>query len=232
MQNLAPPQYSADGRWWWNGRGWVPVTWAVPAYDAGWDDTTYVDRERRQTPAVLWVGLAALIALLLLAFGGSLVSWASRQRPAIGTSPAPAPTAPAAPATPTPAPETGGASSFQQIVSAGVAQFQAAGQTVGDRCAPGAVSQDPADCRAALQSLDDTVQGLRSQLDGTTVPACLQPADTELMTALALYHQGIQQELRGIDNKDLGSIARGTATLNEANSHGQAAGSLLQNANC
>ena len=25
VQQVAPPQYSADGRWWWNGREWTPV---------------------------------------------------------------------------------------------------------------------------------------------------------------------------------------------------------------
>ena len=25
-QQAAPPQYSPDGRWWWNGQEWVPAT--------------------------------------------------------------------------------------------------------------------------------------------------------------------------------------------------------------
>lgn len=31
-QQAAPPQYSPDGRWWWNGQEWVP---AVPAKATG-----------------------------------------------------------------------------------------------------------------------------------------------------------------------------------------------------
>lgn len=28
---MAPPQYSPDGRWWWNGQQWVPVQQPTPA---------------------------------------------------------------------------------------------------------------------------------------------------------------------------------------------------------
>ncbi|HSR23599.1 MAG TPA: hypothetical protein VLW53_08610, partial [Candidatus Eisenbacteria bacterium] len=82
MQHWAPPQYSADGRWWWNGQAWVPVTWPVTwdpgderAPDEPADEWTQRTGRRRRTPRVFWVGLLALLLLLFLAMGGGAVSW-------------------------------------------------------------------------------------------------------------------------------------------------------------
>lgn len=75
MQPLAPPQYSADGRWWWNGRSWVPVTWPIATWEKAWPDDDGSDEPRRRAPAALWVGLVALVLLLLLAYGGAAVTW-------------------------------------------------------------------------------------------------------------------------------------------------------------
>lgn len=50
-QQAAPPQYSPDGRWWWNGQDWVPV----PA------------KRGRSTAKVVLAVVAGLIALLVLA---------------------------------------------------------------------------------------------------------------------------------------------------------------------
>jgi hypothetical protein len=210
------------------------VTWPVQAWT---DPSTQVaadeEEPRRRTPAVLWVGLIALVALLLLAFGGAFLSWASFQVPGIGGLAAPTAPATAAPATAAPAatpqPDSSGADAYQQVVAADAARFQAAGQAVADGCAPGALGQGTDGCRAALQSMDDTVRRFQSDLAATQVPACLQPADAELRTALAQYHQGIQQELRGIDNQDLVAITEGAATLSSAGGHAQSAASLLQN---
>src|SRR5215831_8142126 len=94
MQQVAPPQYSPDGRWWWNGRAWVRVTWPVQTWADQADDGVLDDEEpHRRTPAVLWVGLIALLALLLLAFGATIVSWFPLQGLGIGGQAAP--TAPA-----------------------------------------------------------------------------------------------------------------------------------------
>jgi hypothetical protein len=242
MQHLAPPQYSPDGQWWWNGQSWVRVTWAVQGR-GGLDGRTYDERvfdeePRRRTPGVLWVGLIALLLLLLLAFGASFVNWTSLQGLGLGLGgqATPAPTAPAAPATPaptaTPQSGTAGSGAYQQVVSADIARFQAAGQTVENRCTLAAVVRDSSGCRAALQAMDDSVQGFQNDLSGVTAPACLQPADSQLRTALSEYHQGIQQELNGIDNQDLGAVAQGAGTLNDATGHARSAASLLQGSSC
>ncbi len=235
MQRAAPPQYSPDGRWWWNGRTWTRVTWRVPTAGEAWDGSTSFEERRRRTPAVLWLGLIALLVLLVLAFGASATAWVAQQGVRISAPSVPLPAAPAtaAPAQPTPTTEggsaTGGsAGEYRQVVVAGVGRFQAAGQAVADRCAPAAMSEDTADCRAALQSLDGSVQRFQTDLAGTQVPACMQSADRELRTALALSHRGIQQELEGIDSGDLAALAQGAGTLGDAANHAQSAGSLLQ----
>jgi hypothetical protein len=236
MQQVAPPQYSADGRWWWNGRAWVRVTWPVQTWAQPQDDVAYDDDEepRRRTPAVLWVGLVALLALMLLAFGATIVSWFPRPSLGIGGQAlptAPAIGAPAKPAPPTAAPQDGTAAvdAYKQVVANDLPGFQAAGQTVAASCAANALRQDADTCRAALQSMDDSVQHFQSDLAATPVPACLQPADAEIRSSLALYHEGIQKGLQGIDNEDLGAVVQSAAVLNVATSHAQDAGRLLQN---
>src|SRR5215471_4277194 len=71
MREFAPPQYSSDGRWWWNGRGWVPVTWPIQTRGVPWDlDEAGNGRgpRRRRAPGVLWIGILALALLLLLSY--------------------------------------------------------------------------------------------------------------------------------------------------------------------
>jgi hypothetical protein len=239
MQHLAPPQYSPDGRWWWNGQSWVRVTWSVQP-QSGWDTSAYDERvaeeePRRRAPGVLWIGLIALFVLLLLAFGGSLVNWASLQGLGLGVR-APAVPGTQAPATPAPtaSPQSGsaGTGAYQQVVTADIARFQAAGQDVENRCAPAALAQGTSDCRAALQAMDGTVQGFQSDLSVVTPPACLQSADSQLRTALTEYHQGIQQELTGLDNQDLGAVAQGAGTLSDATGHAQNAAAQFQSSSC
>ena len=59
-QQAAPPQYSPDGRWWWNGQEWVPV----PA-----------KRGRNTAKIVLAVvvGVLVLIVVAVLALGSLLM---------------------------------------------------------------------------------------------------------------------------------------------------------------
>jgi hypothetical protein len=234
MQQVAPPQYSPDGRWWWNGRAWVQVTWPVQTWTETADDVVYDEEPRRQTPGVLWVGLIALLALLVLAFGATIVSWFPVQGLGIGgqaVPTAPPATAPPATAAPTAAPLAGtdAVNAYKQVVANDFPGFQAAGQAVADGCAGDALQQGTDGCRAALQSMDDSVQHFQSDLAATPVPACLQPADAEIRSSLALYHEGIQKGLQGIDNQDLGAIIQSVAVLNVATSHAQDAGTLLQN---
>lgn len=59
-QQAAPPQYSPDGRWWWNGQEWVPV----PA------------KQGRSTVKIVLAVVAGIVALLVVAVLvlGSLVA--------------------------------------------------------------------------------------------------------------------------------------------------------------
>jgi hypothetical protein len=249
MRSDAPPQFSPDGHWWWTGRRWVPVfqgsqpSWSEPA--AGWEQQQRpsastgaypaADRGRRRgSPAALWIAVVALLALVTLALLPAATGWVAQQVPSIGPI-----TAPAVPSTPTPAPTasagppsassagSGTADGYRQMIDADVASFQSASQAVGRRCSPAALADDAAACRAALESMDATVQRIQSNLDAQQVPSCLQAADREIRSALTLYHQGLQQEIGGLDRSDPVAIIRGAGTLNQASGHVQAASSLL-----
>ena len=50
-QQAAPPQYSPDGRWWWNGQEWVPVP----------------ERPKRSGLKIALAVVAGLVALLVVA---------------------------------------------------------------------------------------------------------------------------------------------------------------------
>ncbi len=77
MQRWAPPQYSADGRWWWDGYRWIPCALPLPAWTA-WD---WQEQEegRRRTPRSLWVALVGLLLLLLIAVGPPAYAWLTSQ---------------------------------------------------------------------------------------------------------------------------------------------------------
>jgi hypothetical protein len=194
-------------------------------------------RRHRRSPAVLWVGLLALLALLFLASGGAITTWIANQGTQLGI-PTPAP--PAATPDPGPGSDQGSGSDagqgtaggdalggYRQVVTAGLSAFQSAAEDVGGSCAAPALTAGTADCRRALVSLDDAVQRFQASLDATPVPGCVRPADRELRDALGLYHQGIDQELEGLDSRDVAAVARGAATLREATGHARTAGSLL-----
>jgi hypothetical protein len=51
-QQAAPPQYSPDGRWWWNGQEWVPVA---------------AQKQGRSTVKIVLAVVAGLVALLVVA---------------------------------------------------------------------------------------------------------------------------------------------------------------------
>jgi hypothetical protein len=238
MQHWAPPQYSEDGRWWWNGQRWVPVTWPLPARDPDpWaiDETSYQDwtpahERRRRTPGILWVGLVALILLVLLAAGAGAGWIAGRaQGGPQGTAPTPLQSAPVEPE-PTVAPTSGPVTigDYRAAVLAEAARFQAAGQAVSDRCAPATLRT--ADCMAALRTLGDSIQQFQADLDAHPAPACLQPADREMRAALNLYQQGVDHEVDGIQRGDPLTVLQGAGTLAEATGRAQHAGSLFQTA--
>lgn len=248
MQHWAPPQYSEDGRWWWNGQRWVPVTWPLPASDP-WvvDERSYQDwapagqdwapagERRPRSPGILWVGLIALILLFLLAVGAG-VGWIAGQaqgQGGPGQGAAPQPSAPAieptaAPeATPAPAaPTTIG--DYRAAVLAEAQRFQTAGQLVGDRCAPATLRT--AECLAALRALDGAVQQFQADLDAHPAPTCLQPADREMRAALDLYQRGADQELDGIQRGDPLTVLQGARTLGDATGRAQSAAFLFQTA--
>jgi 3-keto-L-gulonate-6-phosphate decarboxylase len=113
------------------------------------------------------------------------------------------------------------------MIAADASSFQSASQAVADHCTPAALADDAGPCRSALQSMDATVQRIQSDLAAQSVPSCLQAADRELRSALTLYHQGIQEELGGLDRGDPIAVIRGAGTLSQASGHMQAASSQL-----
>jgi hypothetical protein len=61
----AAPQYSADGRWYWNGQRWLATTAPGPTWSR-----PYAPPDGRAAAAVAMVGLAAAAGLALLAGDG------------------------------------------------------------------------------------------------------------------------------------------------------------------
>lgn len=66
METSAPPQYSADGEWWWNGQTWIPVTNALHSSAAADLLDEAVDATRESVNAH-W-GVAAVLAVGWIAF--------------------------------------------------------------------------------------------------------------------------------------------------------------------
>jgi hypothetical protein len=254
MRNDAPPQFSPDGHWWWTGQRWVPVFQAAPPgrsqasptwsqesavwqqESSGWQQTPVygagAGRGRRRTPPVLWLALIAMLALLVLALMPSATGWIAQQVPGIGAAPVTAPSEPTpapvqSPAAPGEAAAVPGSDGYRQAIAADASSFQTASQAVGDRCSPAALADGTGPCRSALRSMDATVQRIQTDLNGQPVPTCFQPAARELQAALTLYHQGIQQELDGLDRNDPLAVVRGAGTLSQANGRVHAASTLL-----
>jgi S1-C subfamily serine protease len=105
----APPQYSPDGRWWWDGQHWVPVAPVAPP-------------RGRRGRGPLWIALAALlvVAIVLTVLAGTTTLFPPGLRTLIlggGGTPAavtyiataPPPGADAVPAADAPAPPAGAA---------------------------------------------------------------------------------------------------------------------------
>jgi len=77
MQHWAPPQYSADGRWWWDGYRWIPCALPLPTSTA-WD-WQEPEGGRRGTPRSLWISIVGLVLLLLIAVGPAAIAWVQAQ---------------------------------------------------------------------------------------------------------------------------------------------------------
>src|SRR5712691_2072853 len=167
MEQWSPPQYSRDGRWWWNGYYWVAVGRPGRRFtDATWEDG---EEPRRRAP-MPWLGLLALILLAALALLSGAGGWIARQGLPTGVIPgllAPAPASTPAP-TATPDAGTGTAAgagtvaAYRQMVTADVNRFQAAARGVGAHCVPAALGSGVGECRAALQSIDDAAGRFQS----------------------------------------------------------------------
>jgi hypothetical protein len=234
MEERAAPQFSRDGRWWWNGYYWVAVERRQGAIEVA------LDGVRRSTAPVPWLGLVALTVLLVLALLPAAVGWARQAglAPSLGAPAAPA--APAVPATPAPAvpataaPEpaagTGTVDAYLRMVRADIGAFQASSQAVGDRCALATLPSGAGDCRAALQVMDAAVARFQADLDAQPAPACLRAGDAELRTALGLYRQGIGQEQSGLDRDEAAALLQGAGTMARATDHLRSAGTLLSRA--
>lgn len=107
MSDEIPPQFSPDGRYWWDGEQWIPIDQLpkpVPSRDAGPAWSTDGGGPRR-SPALLIVVAIVVIVVLAVAAVVTGVATGRIQLPRLGGTPAASPTAVRTP-TPTPTPTT------------------------------------------------------------------------------------------------------------------------------
>jgi hypothetical protein len=74
MDNQAPPQFSADGRYWWNGEQWVPVD-QLPKplpYPSRSDYAVFTEQGARRRPLLLLLAAVGVVVLISLAAVGAL----------------------------------------------------------------------------------------------------------------------------------------------------------------
>jgi hypothetical protein len=103
-----PPQFSPDGRYWWDGEQWIPVDQlprpepAPAATPPAW--STAGGPRRSPLPLILVASVVVVVLLIATVVGGSLMGFI--HLPSVGkTKPTPVPTR-APIATPTPTPRT------------------------------------------------------------------------------------------------------------------------------
>ena len=85
----ARPQFSEDGKWWWDGQKWVAVSQAAPGTQAA-AGTPAATRPTRR-PA-LWIGIAVVLLVLMGVCTAAIANIGSSAKPTAKSSAAPAAT--------------------------------------------------------------------------------------------------------------------------------------------
>jgi hypothetical protein len=92
-RSYAPPQYSPDGRWWWDGERWLAVSEESPPAPYPVAQPAPPVPTRRQVPWLPVLAVAVAFVVVVGALGGAFL--AGRQllssRPGLGQPPSPSP---------------------------------------------------------------------------------------------------------------------------------------------
>lgn len=221
QQPGAEPQYSPDGKWWWNGYQWVPVPSTPP----------------RLLHKQVGFRLAVVSVLVLVAACGGLAllaSHASGSPSAAVTGYDPeAPNVTSAPtdrpaATPTAASQSAQAHSYVDAMLPDINAESTAANTLGSECGSGQASR----CRAALVGLQNSTSAFQHDLDANPAPPCLAGPDARLRAGLALESQATQQGIQGIDQIDASKVTQAVAVMDQANTDFTQAATLIRQAQC
>lgn len=210
----AGPQYSPDGKWWWDGQRWVAVVTPNP-----------VPPPPRQPPMLLMAVGAAVVVGAILAVGVAVLPHS--QSPAGPSSSQAATTA--APDTPTGTPpQQVDVTSYLKVAQADSAAAASGFGAVSQECMTG----EPANCRNALAALDNNLAVFQQDLDAHPAPTCLQQADQQLRLGIETARHGAQTGVQGIDESDGAKITAGGSLIDQANQQFQQAAVLLRTATC
>lgn len=246
----APPHFSPDNKWYWDGAKWVPASQA-PVPPGAHPPLRGLGDVVRQTPLWVKIGAPALIVVLLVA-AFALGDGAGRQAesPTAATSPTAAPTsaatqAPTPAATPLPTPTPTTATPHPTSTPAGPSQAELYAQytavnarhanrlvqsmtNASESCGAG----DTTACANDFQTALGDVKAWEADLNTTPPPDCLKTMDTHLRQALSLYEQGLTAAIQAINGSDLTKLEEATAHISDANDKMSDATAAAETATC
>lgn len=225
QQPGAEPQYSPDGKWWWNGYQWVPVPATPP----------------RLLHKQVGFRLAVVSVLVLVAACGGLALLASHasgspsaavtgfdpEAPNVSSAPTDRPQATEAP-TPTAASQSQQAVAYVRAVQIDSAAEGSTAGALGVECGSGQASR----CRAAFVALQNSTSAFQHDLDANPAPPCLAGPDARLRAGLALESQASQLGIQGIDQIDASKVNQAATVMDQANTDFTQTATLIRQAQC
>ncbi|HSR26183.1 MAG TPA: hypothetical protein VLW53_21695 [Candidatus Eisenbacteria bacterium] len=93
-------------------------------------------------------------------------------------------------------------------------------------------TKDLTACRSALQQVAAAAAALQRDLDANPAPACMQPADATLRSAIGLFQQGAQLGTQGIDQGSSAKLTQSRTILDQATTGLYSASDQLGRAAC
>jgi hypothetical protein len=87
-------------------------------------------------------------------------------------------------------------------------------------------------CVSALQQLATSANALQRDLDANPPPSCLKSTDTTLRAAIALYLQGAQLNVKGLNDGSASEVSQGRGLLDLGATRFRAASTQLGQSSC